>query len=210
MAWHDITGCHGRRKECESHLPFNVSESQEIMDTIYSTVLGQELVLMEYSFLDWDLEWTFLVFLTQGPWMISLSCHRSYHRNLGLISTNGTGKRSLPPSCSSLHDRPCIVIMPTFFESFLSFYPQPLLLCNCSGSQDSWNWASWGAIFNFFTQHSWGLGPHTVASTHCFFLLEDADRKPMPMPGVEGAWEAGGPVVFSQPLGPPISASYSV
>lgn len=36
-------------------------------------------------------------------------------------------------SCSSLHDRPCIVIMYTFSESFLSFYPNPFCSVTAQG-----------------------------------------------------------------------------
>lgn len=74
--------------------------------------------------------------------------------------------RALFLPCRTLQDRPCIVIVHAFSESLLPPPPlELLLLCNCSGSQDSWNLTSRGAIFNFSAHHSWALSPHTGAST---------------------------------------------
>lgn len=81
----------------------------------------------------------------------------------GLVSTKGGAKNLI----SALHLF-AWQTMCSYYACFLWILPppipQPLLLFNCSRSQDSWNLTSWGAIFNFFTHHSWGLGPHTVVS----------------------------------------------
>lgn len=106
---------------------------------------------------------SFLPFLTQG----SLLCTEPAPWACFLLREEW---RALVLACSSLLCRP--QAMRSYYACFLRISPppflQPLLLCNCSGSQDSWNLTSWGAIFNFSTHHSWGLGLHTGASPATF------------------------------------------
>lgn len=83
---------------------------------------------------------------------------------------------------------------------------KPLLLCNCSGSQDSWHLTTRSAIFNFSAHHSWALSPHTGASTAAVSSPLRVQTENQCCAYREGVQEVGDPGVVPQPPGLPSSA----
>lgn len=127
---------------------------------------------------------------------------------LGLISTRRDGGAFFL-SCSSLHDRPCILIMHASLNPSYPSPPNPFCSVTAQGPRTVEIGPS-GVLFLTSLCITAEDLAHTPLHPPCFLLSEDIDRRTIPVPGVEGAWEAGGPVVVSQPPGLPSSAYCSV
>lgn len=128
---------------------------------------------------------------------------------LGLVSTEGVRSPYFCPVALCMIGHALLLctlsLNPPFSPSL-----QPLLLCNCSESQDSWNLTSHSAIFNFSVHHSWGLGPYTQVHPQPLFLpLWGCRQKTNAPVWSGGAWERRGRVV-PQPCGLPSPAHCSV
>lgn len=181
------------------------------MDTISATMLSQELILMVGdSPGDWVSEWRLSSLALQGSRKGCFSCQRAcctqnQHPGLAFYWQKSEEPYFCPAAlCTTGHA--CTVIMHSFSESC----PPPTSSPFCSvTAQGPRTVEIWPAGVLFLTLHTSQLRtwpPRRCIHSRCFFLSEDADRKPMPVPGVEGAWEAGDPVVVSQPPGLPSSA----